>query len=222
VRLFAGVSGAARATLMALLLAATMSSAASASSLYSGPGPRPGPAILYDTSAVAPKLTYAGIWKASPILVSGTTAYRNDEFLYQDYLYDDHGARELPDPSDPRTQGDTFSKPNATYTYPTAPGYAINAADLVEFRVKPTATAPACRITLNSLENPSLIAFSIALGGQPGQSFAFPDAANVVAPRLFLTVHREREPRPRHLCARPGARPAELWARRDHACWVPG
>jgi hypothetical protein len=95
----------ARATLAAVLLAATISSAASASSLYSGPGPRPGPAILYETPAVAPELTNAGIWKAPPILVSGTTAYRNGEFLYQDYLYDDHGARELPDPADPRALG---------------------------------------------------------------------------------------------------------------------
>jgi predicted esterase len=167
-----------------------VSSAAGASSLNSGPGPRPGPAILYEPTAVAPELTNAGIWQAPPILVSGTTAYRDGEFLYQDYLYDDHGAHELPDPTDPRATGDTFSKPNGTYTYPTGPGYANNAADLVEFRVKPMASVTAFRVTLNTLENPSLIAFSIALGGHPGQTFPFPDGANVVAPAsLFLTVH---------------------------------
>jgi dienelactone hydrolase len=186
----AGVSGAARATLAAVLLTATMSSAASASSLYSGPDPRPGPAILYEPTAVAPELTNAGIWRASPILVSGTTAYRGGEFLYQDYLYDDHGAHELPDPADPRASGDTFSKPNGTYTYPTGPGYANNAADLVEFRVRPTPSTTAFRVTLNTLENPSLIAFSIALGGRAGQTHPFPFGANVVAPAdLFLTVH---------------------------------
>src|SRR5581483_11533418 len=38
--------------------------------------------------------------------------------------------------------------------------------------------------------NPTLLAFSIALGGRPGQTFPFPDGANVVAPAdLFLTVH---------------------------------
>ncbi len=120
-----------------------MAAPASASSLYSGPGPRPGPSILYETPAVAPELTNTGIWHAPPILVSGTTAYRDGEFLYQDYLYDDHGAHEVPDPTDPRASGDTFSKPNGTYTYPTGPGYANDAADLVEFRVKPTrATQP--------------------------------------------------------------------------------
>jgi hypothetical protein len=189
----AGVSGAARAVLGTVLVAVVLgavASAASGASLYSGPGPRPGPAILYEPPAVAPELTNAGIWQAAPILVSGTTAYRSGEFLYQDYLYDDHGARELPDATDPRANGDTFSKPGGTYTYPTGPGYANNAADLVEFRVKPTASATAFRVTLNTLENPSLIAFSIALGGRVGQTFPFPFGANVVAPaNLFLTVH---------------------------------
>ena len=192
-RLLAGVSGAARAMFVAVLVAGILgafAAAASGSSLYSGPGPRPGPDILYEPTAVAPELTNAGIWQASPILVSGTTAYRNGEFLYQDYLYDDHGAHEVPDPTDPRASGDTFSKPNGTYTYPTGPGYANNAADLVEFRVKPTTSATAFRVTLNTLENPSLIAFSIALGGHAGQTYPFPYGANVVAPAsLFLTVH---------------------------------
>ena len=193
-RLSAGVSSAARAAFAAViagLTLATVAAPAGASSLYSGPGPRPGPAILYESAAIAPELTNTGIWHAPPILISGTTAYRNGEFLYQDYLYDDHGAREVLDPTDPRASGDTFSKPNGTYTYPTGPGYNNDAADLVEFRVKPTATATAFRITLNTLENPSLIAFSIAIGGQPGQTYPFPDGANVVAPAsLFLTVHQ--------------------------------
>ena len=192
-RLSAGVSSTARGTLAIAFAAAALAGfapPASASSLYSGPGPRPGPAILYETPAVAPELTNTGIWDAPPILISGTTAYRDGEFLYQDYLYDDHGAREVLDPTDPRASGDTFSKPNGTYTYPTGPAYNNDAADLVEFRVKPTTSYTAFRITLNTLENPSLIAFSIAIGGEPGQTFAFPDGANVVAPAsLFLTVH---------------------------------
>ena len=152
--------------------------------------PPPGPAILYWPPTVAPELTNTGPWHAPPILISGATAYRNGEFLYQDFLYDDHGAHLIIDPTDPRAQGDTFSKPNGTYTYPTGPGYANDAADLVEFRVKPLAHATAFRITLNTLENPALIAFSIAIGGRPGHTYPFPFGANVVAPaRLFLTVH---------------------------------
>src|SRR3989475_1298044 len=34
------------------------------------------------------------------------------EFLYQDFLYDDHGAAELPDPTDPKGGGNLFSKPD--------------------------------------------------------------------------------------------------------------
>ncbi len=180
---------AAAASAVALALAGT-AQASAVSSLYSGPGPLPGPAILYSAPAVAPQLTNTGVWHAPPILVSGATAYRDGEFLYQDWLYDDHGARELPDPNDPRATGDTFSKPDGTYTYPTGPGYNNDAADLVEFRVKPLSTATAFRITLNTLENPSLIAFSIAIGGTPGIVYPFPDGANVSAPAsLFLTVH---------------------------------
>lgn len=164
--------------------------AAPPSSLYNGPGPRPGPDILYAPPADAPQLTNSGPWKAQPILVSGASAYRNGEFLYQDFLYDDHGARQQPDPTDPRATGDTFSKPNGTYTYPTDPAYAHNAADFVELRVKALPGATAFRVTLNTLKDPSRTAFSIALGGTPGTTHPFPHGANVRAPAdLFLTVH---------------------------------
>jgi hypothetical protein len=163
---------------------------AASGSLYTGPGPRPGPDILYSAPATAPQLTNAGIWKASPILVSGAGAYRGGEYLYQDYLYDDHGAREAADPADPRSTGDTFSKPNGTYSYPTDPSYAHNAADFVELRAKPLPDSTAFRVTLNTLKDPSLVAFSIAIGGTPGVSHPFPAGANVSAPAdLFVTVH---------------------------------
>ena len=164
--------------------------ASASSSLYTGTGPRPGPDILYQAAAVAPQLTNAGIWHAQPILVSGATAYRRGEFLYQDWIYDDHGAHEVSDPNYPGMSGDLFSKSDGTYDYPSGPGYNNNAADLVEFRVKPTARYTAFRVTLNTLLDPKLIAFSIAIGGTPGTVHPFPDGANVSAPAdLFLTVH---------------------------------
>jgi hypothetical protein len=166
------------------------SAPAVAASLSTGPAPRPGPDILYAAPATAPQLTNAGVWEAAPILVSGATAYRRGEFLYQDFLYDDHGAAEAADPQDQRSAGNAFSKPDGTYTYPTNPAYANNAADLVEFRVKPLADATAFRVTLNTMKDPSLVAFSIAIGGTDGVSFPFPDGANVSSPAsLFLTVH---------------------------------
>jgi hypothetical protein len=161
-------------------------------SLYSGPAPRPGPDILYAPPAVAPQLQNApgSVWKAPPILISGATAYRGGEFLSQDWLYDDYGAHETADPGNPMTSSAAFSMPNGTYTYPTNPAYANDAADLVELRVKPLASATAFRVTLNTMNDPSLVAFSIAIGGTPGLTLPFPDGANVRAPaQLFLTVH---------------------------------
>ncbi|MEA2470801.1 MAG: hypothetical protein QOE38_1800 [Thermoleophilaceae bacterium] len=181
-----------------MLLALACSSAASAdsSSLYHGPAPRPGPDILYEPPATAPQLTNGPGWSAQPILVSGTTAYRDGEFLYQDYLYDDHGANSgQRDQNDPRgqaagTSSDLFSQPNGTYTYPTDAAYAMNAADLVEFRVKPFADHTAFRITLNTLKDARLYGITIAIGGKPGVELPMPDGANTKAPAdMFLTVH---------------------------------
>jgi hypothetical protein len=56
-------------------------------------------------------------WHAKPILISGTSAYRQGEFLYQGFLFDDRGA-------------------GSTLTYPTDPRYGGNAANLVEFLMK--------------------------------------------------------------------------------------
>src|SRR5882762_8480817 len=107
--------------LVAVLAALTWTTGAHAAGSLPGvdSGHRPGPDLLYAPAASAPQLTNAGIWRAPPILVSGATAERSGEFLYQDFLYDDHGARQAPDPADPRTAGNLFSRPNGTYTYPT-------------------------------------------------------------------------------------------------------
>src|SRR3954463_11000989 len=124
--------------------------AAASSSLPSvASGHRPGPDVLYAAPPTAPQLENTGEWRAPPILVSGATAYRDGEFIYQDYLYDDHGARFTRDPGDPRSGDDTFSEPNGTYRYPTDPAFAQNAADLVEFRVKRSTDSTLFRLTLN-------------------------------------------------------------------------
>src|SRR5205814_8427971 len=64
-------------------------------------GHRPGPDALYLPPANAPQLQNAGPWKAPPILVSGATAYRAGEWLYQGWLYDDHGGHGVPDQNAP-------------------------------------------------------------------------------------------------------------------------
>src|SRR3954469_13536446 len=165
-----------------LTLLITGAAPASAASLYTGPGPKPGPALLYAKPKPAPQLSNRAPWKAAPILISGATAYRNGEFLYQDFLFDDNGAQGTVDPADGRTGGNLFSKQNGTYTYPTDKAYANNAADLVELRVKPVAGATLFRVSLNTMKDPSLIAFTIALGGKKGTTHDFPFGANVKAP----------------------------------------
>jgi hypothetical protein len=153
-------------------------------------GHRPGPDILYAKPAVAPQLRNRGIWKSKPTLVSGTQAYRDGEWMYQDYLYDDHGALGVLDPTTPWAETDFLFSPVAgSFTYPTARKYADNAADLVEFRTKPLASATAFRVTLNSLTDPSLVGFTIALGVSAVPQ-EWPAGADVTSPAAyFVTVH---------------------------------
>ncbi|HEY3021437.1 MAG TPA: hypothetical protein VGJ32_14665 [Solirubrobacteraceae bacterium] len=155
-------------------------------------GARPGPDALYAPAPDAPQLQNTGPWKAAPILVSGAQAYRDGEFLYQDFLFDDHGGTGSgDDPNDPFNQVENmFSPKHGTLSYPTDTAtFANNAADLVELRVKPLADATAIRVTLNTLAAPDRTAFTIALGDSAAP-VPWPHSAGVVSPaQLFLTVH---------------------------------
>jgi hypothetical protein len=168
-------------------LATAVPAGADRASLHGGPGQRPGPDLLYAPPSVAPQLESTRGWRAAPILVSGATAYRRGEFLYQDFLYDDRGARATRDPGDPRAH--LFSSAAGTYTYPTEPAYASNAADLVELRVRPLRRATAFRLTLNTLRDPARVGATIALGSS-ARPRPFPHGANATAPaERFLTWH---------------------------------
>ena len=155
-------------------------------------GARPGPAILYAPPATVPQLTSApgSGWHDAPILVSGAHEYKGGEYVYQGYLFDDHGAAGVTDPNSGYVQSFLFAAAAGTLTYPTGPGYDNNAANLLEFRVRPDQTATRFRITLNTLEDPALVGFTIAIGGDLGTDYAWPDDAGVKSPaQLFLTVH---------------------------------
>jgi hypothetical protein len=153
-------------------------------------GHRPGPDALYQSAPRAPQLESTGVWKAPPILVSGAASYRDGEWLYQDFLLDDHGATGVKDPNDDAgPAAHLFSPAGGTATYPTNTAYANNAADLVEYRVKPLAAATAFRVTLNTLKDPARTGFTIALGSS-ATKVAWPHGAGVSSPaKLFLTVH---------------------------------
>jgi len=137
-------------------------------SLLNTAPPRPGPDILYAPLAIAPQLENTGPWNAAPILISGSSAYRSGEFLYQDFIYDDTGRN----------------------TYPTDTAkYAGNAADFVELRLKPMSGGTAVRITYNTMIDPELTGATIALGGST-DAYSMPYSANARAPgQVFVTVH---------------------------------
>lgn len=127
-----------------------------------------GPDILHRALPTAPQLENTRSWTAPPIMISGAQAYRQGEFLYQDFLYDD---RALTYPADPQR-------------------LAGNAADIVEVRIEPRRTTTAIRVTLNSMLDPDAAAVTIALGGQEGQSHPIPHDAGARMPAdVFVTAH---------------------------------
>src|SRR4051794_19002012 len=87
---------------LTMLALGTVSARADDSSLPQvASGPRPGPDALYLPPADPPQPDNVAPWSAPPILVSGAQAYRDGEFLFQDFLYDDHGAAGVPDSNNP-------------------------------------------------------------------------------------------------------------------------
>lgn len=178
------------ASALAFLLLAPGGAAAASGLPRVASGHRPGPDILYAPPPRAPQLENTGPWRADPILISGSQAYRNGEWLYQDFLYDDHGATGVKDSEEPYGIGTNLYSPSAgTFTYPRSKVYANNAADLVELRVRPLQKATAFRVTLNTLKDPALSAFTIALGSSE-TSVEWPYGAGVSSPaRYFLTWH---------------------------------
>ncbi len=222
-----------RAACGVLLCAAVVPAAAHAGGLPSvSSGQRPGPEALYAPAPAAPQLENAAPWSAAPILISGTSAYRGGEWLYQDYLHDDRGAAGVPDPNDPIGPGAyLFAPATGTLTYPTDKVFANNAADIVELRVKPLADATALRVTFNTLQDPERAAFTVAIGDSE-EARGWPHGAGVSSPaQLFLTVHgttaelldaasgAARSPAP---TVTVDARRRQVDVRIPHAAWDPG
>ncbi|MDX6198343.1 MAG: hypothetical protein QOJ79_1494 [Actinomycetota bacterium] len=184
----AAVALGAAASLVAAALGAGTATAATGVPVVAS-GHRPGPDALYLPPAKAPQLENTGVWTAQPILVSGAQSYRDGEWLYQDFLLDDHGATAVKTQNDPYGPGDhLYSSAGGTYTYPQDKVFANNAADLVELRVKPLSTSTAFRITLNTLIDPARSGATIALG--TGAATAWPHGAGVSSPaKVFVTWH---------------------------------
>ena len=117
-RRLAGVWGVA-----CLLIVASPASGLASSLPTVTSGVRPGPAILYALPANAPQLTNApgSGWNSPPILISGAHEYDDGEYVYQGYLFDDHGAAGVPDPNSGYLNSFLFAAAAGTLTYPTGP-----------------------------------------------------------------------------------------------------
>ncbi|MGD9532075.1 MAG: hypothetical protein AB7V44_35485, partial [Pseudonocardia sp.] len=137
----------------------------------------------------APQLENTGIWVAEPTGICHTSAYREGEYVHQGCVYDDQGGG-----NQYRWFVDTLAR---NYTYPEAPAYRRNAADIVEVRVKPldgetggAGGATAFRVTLNTMTRPDLYALTLALGDGP--AVEAPHGTNTLIPaQRFVTVHGE-------------------------------
>jgi pimeloyl-ACP methyl ester carboxylesterase len=130
--------------------------------------PRAGPDALYGEHPTPPLLQHGPGWEADPLLVAGTDGYSDGEYLYQDHVFDDHGADVSPMYAEPpdgaKAVGGVYQQPTGDYYYPrNEDRYAYNAADLVEFRVRPTAEGVAYRLTLNTMRAPDAAAVAIGI-----------------------------------------------------------
>ena len=131
--------------------------------------PRPGPAALYAPPATTPVLSNTAGWDAPPTMVSGTAVVTDGEFVYTDYLYDDHGADTIPPPgvgaavdTRPPVSSTPFSAPTGDLVYPTdGDRYGYDAADLLELRLENRADALAARVTLNTMKAPDATAVAV-------------------------------------------------------------
>jgi dienelactone hydrolase len=137
--------------------------------------PRPGPDALYGTNPTPPQLENGEGWDADPLLVSGHDAYRDGEYLYQDYVYDDHGADTrhftAGSPANADSLGGILSQPTGDFHYPNdGERYSYNGADLLELRARPTAEGVAYRITLNTMLEPDAAAIAIGIDTSAGEA----------------------------------------------------
>ena len=135
-------------------------------------GPRPGPPILYAPPAESPLLENTKRWDAAPVMISGAQAYRDGEFVYQDYLYDGFGANTTNEPmASPETSPPTpiFGGMTGDVVYPTDEArYGYNAADLVELRIDSDKKSVAYRFTLNTLLVPDSTAIAVGIDTDGG------------------------------------------------------
>ncbi len=134
----------------------------------SSSSPRPGPDALYGPTPTPPPLENGPGWSADPLLVCGAEAYVEGEYLYQDYVHDDHGADQRSvvsrSPRGADSAYGSFSQATGDIHYPTDHHrYAYNAADLLEFRARVDGDEVVYRVTLNAMTGPAVAGVAIGI-----------------------------------------------------------
>ena len=170
--------------LIACLLGATClivpaEAQAAKGSLYSGPGPQPGPRS--STSSRRPHRSCetpgrgrpSRCWSPAPPPIAAASSSTRTSSTTTAAPAGDRATRAI------RGPGRHLLAPRAAPTpTPPIPAYAENAADLVELRVKPLRRSTAFRITLNSLLDPALVGATIAIG-ESAEPLPLPHGAGV-------------------------------------------
>jgi hypothetical protein len=148
-----------------------------------------------------PASAHAYTWKAEPAWISNTGVYRQHELVYQDYLYDDHGANtdgldrmdapfgaagpDTQTPTDPRLSPAPLINWAGDFTYPSADGTHIDdVGDLTEFRVAADKQAVHYRIRMGDMSAPdsSVVAMCVNEDGDRSSGVqSWPDGANFTA-----------------------------------------
>src|SRR3954454_54188 len=156
--------------------------------------------VLAMTAATAAQAD-ARTWKAEPAWISNVGVYRQHEFVYQDYLYDDHGSNtngldrtdapfgaagpDLQAPTDPRMSPAPLINWAGDFTYPSSDASHIdNVADLTEFRVAADKDAVQYRIRMGDMTAPDSSVVAICADEDNNRSTgvqSWPDGANFTA-----------------------------------------
>jgi hypothetical protein len=148
----------------------------------------------------APAGAQAYNWTAQPAWMANTGVYRQHELVYQDYLYDDHGANtdgldrmDAPfgiagptttDPTDPRLSPAPVINWAGDFTYGSADGTHVDdVADLTEFRVAADANSVHYRIRLGDMTAPDSSVVAMCVDEDHDSSTGvqtWPDGAGLV------------------------------------------
>lgn len=188
-----------RGTLAGLALAAVLAVATTPALADDLPevdsGERPGPPLLYDDAPEPPLLEDSGPFQADPLLVSGTDAYRDGEYVYQDFLFDDRGPNTVAGRGSRTNDGQNFSPTAGDAFYPDDDRYANNAADLVELRATRDDGDLVYRVTLNTIVEDEEDAAVVGIGvdtdtDDDEPAVEWPDNAGMSSPGLdhFVTA----------------------------------